>query len=73
MIDYSSIVEEKGKTFIEENNLKLSNLELLVYQYKFIEDIKPSKIAEIMKKDIKQIYDAINRIKNKINKNNKKI
>ena len=73
VIDYASVVDEKRKSFIEENDLKLSDLELLVYQYKFIENIKPSKIAEITKKDIKQIYDAINRIKGKINKNNKKI
>lgn len=73
VIDYSSIINGSENSFIEENNLKLSNFELTVYQYKFIEGFKPSKIAEITKKDIKQIYDAINRIKLKIIKNNKKI
>ena len=73
VVDYLSIINDDRNNFIEENNVKLSKFELLVYQYKCIECLKPAKIAKILEKDIKQIYDAINRIKIKTAKNNKKI
>lgn len=73
VIDFLSIHNENENHLIKENNIKLSKFELLVYQYRIIEGLKPSKIAEITKKDIKQIYDAINRIKIKLGKSNKKI
>ena len=73
VIDYTSMIDEKEKCFIEENSVKFSDFEFNVYRYRFVDEIKPNKIAEIMNKDVKQIYDAINRIKNKIGKNNKKI
>ena len=72
MIDYLSLTSEKIN-LVEENDVQLSNFELQVYQYRFIESLKPARIAEITKKDIKQIYDAINRIKIKLGKINKKI
>lgn len=68
VVDYLSLFKDEEVEKIEENSVKLSNFELCVYQYKFIDDIKPKKIAEIMKKDTKQIYDAINRIKVKLGK-----
>jgi RNA polymerase sporulation-specific sigma factor len=73
VVDCHSISSEEYNCFLEENNIKLSKFELLIYQYRYIENLKPAKIADITKKNIKQVYDAINRIKIKTNKNNKKI
>ena len=72
VIDACSVKEE-NEIMIEENSNILSKFEMSVYQYKYIEGLKPAEIAKLMNKKVKQIYDALNRIKQKISKNNKKI
>lgn len=66
-------IKEENEIMIEENSNILSKFEMSVYQYKYIEGLKPTEIAILMNKKTKQIYDALNRIKQKISKNNKKI
>ena len=72
-IDISDSIKEENEIMIEEDSNILSKFEMSVYQYKYIEGLKPTEIAILMNKKTKQIYDALNRIKQKISKNNKKI
>ncbi len=55
---------------INEEDLKLSSFEQIIFTKRFIEQVKPKMIATELNCNIKQVYDAIDRIRKKARKNN---
>lgn len=73
-ITYQNDLEEyvsdhMSQHILKETPLNLSNFEQEVYQYRFILEMKPKEIAVKMQCEIRQVYDAIDRIKRKAHKN----
>ena len=56
------------KQMLKEDELKLSELETEIYMLRFINEFKPKEIAIKLNLNIKQVYDAIDRIRKKARK-----
>lgn len=56
------------KQMLKEDELKLSELETEIYLLRFINEFKPKEIAIKLNLNIKQVYDAIDRIRKKARK-----
>jgi RNA polymerase sporulation-specific sigma factor len=64
---FSLIKEEQYEpNFDDIEEADLTDLEQVIYQMRFVEKYKPREIAEILKMEAKQIYNACNRIKKKV-------
>jgi RNA polymerase sporulation-specific sigma factor len=67
---FSLIGEKSNDTVLESiDDSDFTQLEKQIYQYRYMENYKPREIAEILKMDAKQVYNACNRIKKKISEN----
>lgn len=66
--DYLIDNSKDDNNLINEENLNLSNFEERIYNMKFINNQKPREIAKELNCDVKQIYDAIDRIRRKARK-----
>jgi len=66
--DVFSLIQEDPHESLKDpldENL-MTELERKVYRYRFIEQFKPREIAQMLKIDPKQVYNACNRIKKKV-------
>lgn len=68
VIDLSTTVEEKMDYSLNYKTKKFSSFEQTVYRMKYVEGLKPAKIAIKLNVEVKTIYDALSRIKRKISK-----
>lgn len=69
---FSLIKEDQEEPLIDHlEDVQLTDLEQVIYQMRYVEQYKPREIAEILKMDAKQVYNACNRIKKKIEDSNR--
>ncbi len=68
---FSLIKEDQEEPLLDHlEDVQLTDLEQVIYQMRYVEQYKPREIAEILKMDAKQVYNACNRIKKKIEDSN---
>lgn len=69
---FSLIKEDQEEPLLDHlEDVQLTDLEQVIYQMRYVEQYKPREIAEILKMDAKQVYNACNRIKKKIEDSNR--
>lgn len=61
-------MERPEEDVVNEVMLNLSHFEEKIYNMKFVENQKPREIAKELNCEVKQIYDAIDRIRRKARK-----
>ena len=67
IVDNSNKLENQ---ILREDKILLSAFERRIYELKFINNETPRKIAKELNCEVKKIYDAIDRIRKKLRKNN---